>query len=158
MNPLLLVSSVASIVLLILIASEIVALVARKRKRRRGSIRRAPLLEARMRSALAGPREYHGDWFATHVIWRERGTTRMDITTAKPWQSISDFSRSLIVRHIWRALRTLVSGTVLVRVDPGTPDSMIWSAAETARFDDCGVIPRWVRTPITRTGTMVSWR
>jgi hypothetical protein len=129
-----------------------------KRRRQRARIappRRSPHLEKRMVAAFAGPRKTYGDVFAEFSIWRQAENTRMDVRTKGGWLLLNLFTRSLTVRHLWQMLETLVNGTVVVNVDYGTRDAMVWTEKQTDEFNDCGVLAPWV--PIKgRVGTLIS--
>jgi hypothetical protein len=108
-----------------------------------------------MVSAFEGPRKTYGDIFAEFSIWRQLDNTRMDVRTKGGWSLLNLFTRSLIVRHLWQTLEGLVSGTVLVNVDAGSKDAILWTEAQTAKFNDCGVLAPWV--PVKgRAGTLIS--
>lgn len=129
---------------------------AKRRKKRTGQApRRLPQLERRMADAFSGPRAIYGDCFAEFSIWRQAETTRMDVFTKQAWTALNIFTRSLIVRHLWRQLSAFAKNSVLVHVDPGTPNAMVWSAATTAQFDDKGVLEPWAPAR-GRVGTLLS--
>ena len=150
------------VILLVVIGLAIVVEIGRMRaiKHRRlraanAPPRRALHLEKRMLAAFAGPRKEYGDCFAEFSIWRQSDGTRMDVRTKDDWQLLNVFTRSLIVRHLWQTLAGFVKGTVLVRVDFGTPRQMLWNAAQTEHFDDKGVVPPWIAAK-GRAGTLIS--
>lgn len=149
-------------VMLIVVTLAIVIEVGRlrsvKRRRRQASSappRRLVHLEQRMKTAFEGPRESYGELFAEFSIWRRLGITRMDVRTRNEWRILNIFTRSLIVRHLWETLGSLVKGPASVNVDVGAPDAMIWTAAETERFNDCGVIAPWTKNA-GHVGTLIS--
>jgi hypothetical protein len=142
------------------IAIEVYRLAAAKRRKRRaaaGPIRRSPHLERRMAEAFRGPREAYGDVFEGFSVMRQADMTQMDVSTKGPWQSLNLFTRSLIVRHLWRSLERLARNTVTVRVDPGAPGSMTWTAKQTAEFNDGGKMEPWAPAR-GRAGTLISGR
>ena len=141
------------------IVIEVSRMNAKKRKRKRASAappRRSPHLEKRMVAAFAGPRQTYGDCFAEFSVWRQLDNTRMDVRTRDAWQVLNAFTRSLIVRHLWQTLEGFVHGTVLVSVDSGSPDAILWTAEQTAAFNDCGVVAPWLPTKGGRVGTLMS--
>jgi hypothetical protein len=130
---------------------------ARRRRLKRTTTppRRVPHLERRMLDAFSGPRATYGDCFARYSIWRQPESTRMDVSTQGPWAALNLFTRSLIVRHLWRTLEKLSQNTVTVHVDAGQPGAMLWTAASTAAFDDGGKLEPWA--PVSgRAGTLMS--
>jgi hypothetical protein len=134
----------------------------RTKKRRRRALLTAPPkrsvhLERQMLKAFAGPRENYGDCFAEFTIVRQPDTTRMNVTTRGAWQFLGVFTRRLIIRHLWTSLRALAKGHVLVCVDLGAPDAVIWTSKETEEFNDCGVVAPWVAAK-GRAGTLISGR
>jgi len=140
------------------IAIEVYRLRTTKRRKRRasqGPPRRLPQLEARMANAISGPRAIYGDCFAEFSIWRQSETTRMDVSTKSAWSALNLFTRSLIVRHLWRQLAGFAKNTAMVHVDPGTPNAIVWSALSTAQFDDKGIKEPWARAK-GRVGTLLS--
>jgi len=104
--------------------------------------RRDPLLEERIRSAFDGPREKHGGIFVTYAIWRRGHETRMELFAADPFTQLNEFTRCLIVRHLWRALEALVDGAVVVVDSP----PQRWSKSVDEKFNDHGIDP-WRSTP-----------
>ena len=141
----LLVASVAALAIILIVAIEITRL----RKSRAVSItkrtipRRQPQLEDRVRSAFAGPREKHGDIFVSFAIWRRDQETRMELFAADPFAQLNEFTRCLIVRHLWRGLEQFVEGSVVVVDSP--PHT--WSAAIDDKFHDHGIDP-WRLVPL----------
>lgn len=147
---------------LIVVAIAIVVEVGRKRadakKRRRAANappQRRPHLERQMLAAFEGPRKTYGEIFGSFSVWRQYETTRMEISTGAPWLGLNTFTRSLIVRHLWRMLETFAKTTAVVYVDTGAPGAMVWTAASTAAFDDCGVAEPWAPAK-GRAGTLIS--
>ena len=69
-----------------------------------------------------GPREQFGDIFVNYMVWRRETETRLELFAGDPWLRLNEFTRSLVVRHLWRR-RALVQGSVVI-VD--TP-SQQWS-------------------------------
>jgi hypothetical protein len=142
MIPVYLVSAVL-LALTLMIVIEVVRLRADSRpKVRRPYPRRQIVLEDRIRSAFDGPRAQHGDIFVSYMIWRRETETRLELFSADPWLRLNEFTRSLVVRHLWRALEAFAQGSVVI-VD--TP-SQQWSKTIDAAFDDNGVDP-WGSPP-----------
>jgi len=127
----------------------------RKRRASQSAPRRLPQLEQRMADAFSGPRAIYGDCFAEFSIWRQSETTRMDVSTKTAWSALNLFTRSLIVRHLWRQLAAFAKNTVMVHVDPGTPHAIVWSALSTQQFDDKGIKEPWAPAK-GRVGTLLS--
>jgi hypothetical protein len=104
--------------------------------------RRQPLLEDRIRSAFDGPREKHGDIFVSYAIWKRDQETRLELFASDPFAQLNEFTRCLIVRHLWRALEALAEGSVVVVDAP----HQTWSKAIDASFNDRGIDP-WRLAP-----------
>jgi hypothetical protein len=83
------------------------------------------------------------------MVWRRETETRLELFAGDPWLVLNEFTRSLVVRHLWRALETLVQGSVVI-VD--TP-SQQWSKTIDAAFDDRGVDP-WGPRPTFESGRL----
>lgn len=127
-----------------------------KRKRKRAAIAppvRRPQLERRMVEAFSGPRRSFGECFTEFSVWRQFDITRMDVKTNDTWSALNTFTRSLVVRHLWRALQRLAHGQVVVSVDAGGPREVMWTA-DTA-FNDHGVAEPWAPAK-GRAGTLIS--
>jgi hypothetical protein len=141
MIPLSIVSA-AILALVVLIAVEVVRLraasrIERRKKTRHRHPRRQPLLEDRLRAAFEAPRAEYGEIFVSYTIWRRENETRLELFASDLWQTLNGFTRSLVVRHLWRALETLVHGSVVIVDSP----AQRWSKAIDERFDDQGVDP-----------------
>jgi hypothetical protein len=153
MVPLVLASAVL-FALVVMIAVEVLRLRAGARRpkvrHRHRHPRRQEVLEDRIRGAFDGPRELYGDIFVNYMIWRRETETRLELFAGAPWLLLNEFTRSLVVRHLWRALEALVQGSVVI-VD--TP-SQQWSKAIDARFDDRGVDPWNPRPPTFEQGRL----
>ncbi len=130
----------ALVVLLLMIGIEIAVLRGRKRKARRTihrHARRQPLLEERMHDALDEPQTQYGEIFTSFTVWKRDQETRMELFTGPPWMQLNEFTRSIVVRHIWRALEKLAKGSVVAIDSP----PMEWSAQTDQAFDDRGIDP-----------------
>jgi hypothetical protein len=103
--------------------------------------RREPELEDRIRDAFDGPREKHGDIFVSYAIWKRGQETRMELFANDPFAQLNEFTRCLIVRHLWRALEALAEDSVVVVDAP----SQKWSKGVDERFHDHGIDP-WRRS------------
>jgi hypothetical protein len=102
--------------------------------------RRQPLLEERIRTAFDGPREKHGDIFVSYAIWKRDHETRMELFAADPFAKLNEFTRCLIVRHLWRSLEELSTGAVVVVDSP----PQVWTRTVNDGFRDHGIDP-WQR-------------
>ena len=134
------VAAIALAVLLVMIAIEIAVIRSRKRPAKRyvhRHARRQPLLEDRMRSALDEPQAQYGEVFTSYMIWKRDQETRMELFSGDPWLQLNEFTRSIVVSHVWRALEKLAKGSVVVIDSP--PQE--WSAQIDKTFDDCGIDP-----------------
>jgi hypothetical protein len=131
---------VALVVILLMIGIEIAIMRARKRPAKRyvhRHARRQPLLEDRMRSALDEPQAQYGEVFTSFMIWKRDQETRMELFSGDPWLQLNEFTRAIVVRHVWRALEKLAKGSVVVIDRP--PQE--WSAQIDKGFDDRGIDP-----------------
>ena len=149
MTPL--IAAIALAALLLMIGIELAVIRSRKRPQKRyvhRHARRQPLLEDRMRSALDEPQAQYGEVFTSYMIWKRDQETRMELFTGDPWLQLNEFTRSIVVRHIWRALEKLAKGSVVVIDQP--PQE--WSAQTDKAFDDRGIDPWGEKIPPPETG------
>ena len=105
--------------------------------------RRMPIAEERLREAFEGPRKDYGEIFVSYEIWRRENVTRLEIVAADRFSHLNEFTRSLIVRHVWRALEKLVAGAVVVVDRPAQQ----WTKEIDVRFKDRGIDP-WRATQL----------
>ena len=143
--------SAALLALVIMIVIEVLRLRAGSRMKTRVPQRvprRQPILEDRIRSAFEGPRAQYGEIFVNYTIWRRDNETRLELFSGDPWLRLDLFTRSLVVRHLWRALEALAQGTVVVVDAPAQQ----WSKEIDAKFNDTGVDPWGPRTPTLGSG------
>jgi hypothetical protein len=144
MIPVLLVSA-ALLALAMMIVIEVLRMQHEKRRKPKMRLRRPrrqPLLEDRIRDAFIGPRQHHGDIFVSYMIWRRENETRLELFAGESWLKLNSFTRSIVVRHLWRALEQLVQGSVVIVDMP--PQQ--WSQKIDAKFEDHGVDP-WAQAP-----------
>jgi hypothetical protein len=113
------------------------------RKTPRSTARRQPQLEDAIRAAFDGPAETHGQLFLSYSVWKRDHETRLELLAADPFARLNEFTRCLIVRHLWRALESLTSG-VVVTVDH--PPQM-WTQSTDVTFHDHGIDP-WRLPPV----------
>lgn len=99
--------------------------------------RRLTIAEERIREAFEGPRKDYGEIFVSYEIWRRANGTQLEIVAADRFSHLNDFTRSLIVRHVWRALEKLVNGAVVVVDRPAQQ----WTKEVDVRFKDRGIDP-----------------
>jgi hypothetical protein len=99
--------------------------------------RRQPVVEDRIREAFEAPRAQFGEIFVSYMVWRRENETRLELFSGAPWQKLNEFTRSLVVRHLWRTLEALVQGSVVIVDQP----QQQWSKSIDAAFDDRGVDP-----------------
>ena len=104
--------------------------------------RRQPVLEDRIRGAFEGPRAQYGEIFVSYMVWRRESETRLELFSGAPWLKLNDFTRALVVRHLWRALEAFAQGSVVIVDAP----PQTWSQKTNAAFDDRGVDP-WSMRP-----------
>jgi hypothetical protein len=140
-------AAVAVLALALMIFVEVRRLRASKRTKlamRNRRPRRQPLLEDRVRPAFEGPRSQYGEIFVSYHVWKRENETRLELFSGPPWLKLNEFTRALIVRHLWRALESLVQGSVVVVDAP----PQTWSKRIDASFDDRGVDPWALARPI----------
>jgi hypothetical protein len=136
----------ALLALLLMIVIEVLRLYADKRtmtRVRRRRPRRQLVLEERIRSAFDEPRAAYGEIFVSYTIWRRDSETRLELFSGDPWLRLNEFTRSLVVRHLWRALEAFAQGAVVVVDAP----LQSWSKEINAKFDDKGEDPWGPRPP-----------
>lgn len=90
-----------------------------------------------MRDAFTGPVTQYGEIFVSYMVWKQARETRLELFSGDPWLRLNEFTRSIVVRHLWRALEGLAQGAVVI-VD--TPPQQ-WSKAIDASFDDREIDP-----------------
>lgn len=71
------------------------------------------------------------------MIWRREQETRLELYSGDPWLRLNEFTRSLVVRHLWRALEALAKGSVVIVDSPAQQ----WSKTIDDGFDDNGIDP-----------------
>lgn len=136
-------ASVALLGIVALIAVEVAVLRAKSRSRvRYRHHRRQPLLEDRLRAAFDPPQQQFGDIFVSYTVWKHDTEMRLELIAAPPWIKLNEFTRSLVVRHLWRALEKLAAGSVVIVDSPAQE----WSKAIDAKFVDEGTDP-WAELP-----------
>jgi hypothetical protein len=93
---------VALALLVVVIAALAVVAAIRLRNEAQARIRsqrkRAPDLEARIKTVLAGPRQKYGDIFTDYSVWKSERETRLELTATDQWGRLNDFTRCLVVR------------------------------------------------------------
>ncbi|MGA2394091.1 MAG: hypothetical protein ABSH03_12205 [Candidatus Lustribacter sp.] len=109
----------------------------------RSRARRQPHLEDAIRAAFDGPTSKHGEIFLSYSIWIREQETRLELLAGDPFGRLNEFTRCLIVRHLWRALESLVAGSVVMVDSP----PQTWSQSVDATFHDHGIDP-WRLPPI----------
>jgi hypothetical protein len=109
----------------------------------RSKARRQPHLEDAIRAAFDGPNEKHGQVFLSYSVWKREQETRLELLAADPFGRLNEFTRCLIVRHLWRALENLSAESVVMVDNP--PHT--WSQSVDATFHDHGIDP-WRLAPI----------
>lgn len=137
--------------LILMIIVELLRLYAGPGRRRAPLVRHArrlPLLEDRIREAFQGPVAQYGEIFTSYTIWRKDRETQLELFSGDPWLRLNEFTRSIVVRHLWRALERLASGSVvIVDVPPQR-----WTKQIDAAFDDQGLDP-WGSAPALGSAT-----
>jgi hypothetical protein len=110
----------------------------------RSKARRQPQLEDAIRAAFDGPNEKHGQIFLSYSVWKRDQETRLELLAGDPFGRLNEFTRCLIVRHLWRALESLTSGSVVMVDNP----PQTWSVSIDRTFHDHGIDP-WRLPPIS---------
>ncbi|MGA2394688.1 MAG: hypothetical protein ABSH03_15205 [Candidatus Lustribacter sp.] len=100
----------------------------------RSQRKRAPDLEARIKTVLAGPRQKYGDIFTDYAVWKSEQETRLELTATDQWGRLNEFTRCLVVRYLWRVLESLAGGAVVVVDQPAQE----WNVEVDAGFRDQG--------------------
>ena len=134
------IAGIAIAALALMIGIEIAVIRNRNKKKKKvvpRHPRRQPLLEDRMRAALEEPHAQYGEVFTSYMVWKRGQETRMELFTGPPWMNLNEFTRAIVVRHVWRALEKLAKGSVVIVDQP--PQQ--WSSSIDARFDDRGIDP-----------------
>jgi hypothetical protein len=91
-------------------------------------------LEARIKTVLSGPRQKYGEIFTEYSVWRSERETRLELVAGQPWKKLNEFTRSLIVRYLWRVLESLAGGAVVIVDEP----RQIWNEEVDSGFRDQG--------------------
>lgn len=100
----------------------------------RSQRKRAPDLEARIKTVLAGPKQKYGDIFTDYSVWKSERETRLELTATDQWGRLNEFTRCLVVRYLWRVLESLAGGAVVVVDQP--PQE--WNVEVDSGFRDQG--------------------
>jgi hypothetical protein len=114
------VTMIVSIVAVVLVLAAIVVAIVVMRmrgaaaERARTMRKRAPELEARIKTVLTGPRQKYGDIFTDYSVWKSDRETRLELTATPQWSRLNEFTRCLVVRYLWRVLESLAGGAVVV--------------------------------------------
>jgi hypothetical protein len=96
--------------------------------------KRAPDLEARIKTVLTGPRQKYGDIFTDYSVWKSERETRLELTATPQWARLNEFTRCLVVRYLWRVLESLSGGAVVVIDSPAQE----WNVEVDGSFRDQG--------------------
>src|SRR5580698_5306648 len=131
-----------TIVLLILLVAVIAVLAvlaflrlrAEAQERIRSQRKRAPDLEARIKTVLAGPTQKYDDIFTDYSVWKSEQETRLELTATDQWGRLNEFTRCLVVRYLWRVLESLAGGAVVIVDQPAQE----WNVEVDAGFRDQG--------------------
>jgi len=136
--------AVAAVILAGIFIAESIRLRAAEKVRAmpRSKARRQPQLEDAIRAAFDGPAEKHGQLFLSYSVWKRDQETRLELLAADPFGRLNEFTRSLIVRHLWRALEHVAAGSVVMVDNP----PQTWTVSIDRTFHDHGIDP-W-RLPI----------
>jgi hypothetical protein len=121
-------------VLIVLVTLAVLRLRAEERVRASTRRMRAPDLEARIKTVLAGPRQKYGDIFTDYSVWKSERETRLELTATDQWGRLNDFTRCLVVRYLWRVLESLAGGAVVLVDQPAQE----WNVDIDSGFRDQG--------------------
>ena len=105
-----------------------------------------PHLEDAIRTAFDEPSAKHGVIFDSYAVWKRESETRLELRANDLYGGLNEFTRSLIVRHLWRALERLAGGSVVIVDNP----PQMWSQSIDVAFHDHGIDP-W-RLPVPGLG------
>jgi hypothetical protein len=125
---------VAAVVLAALAVFAVVRWREEERARALTRRKRAPDLEARIKTVLAGPRQKYGDIFTDYSVWKSQRETRLELVATDQWGRLNEFTRCLVVRYLWRVLESLSGGAVVVVDSPAQE----WNVEVDAGFRDQG--------------------
>jgi hypothetical protein len=128
------VSIVAVAALIVLAILAVLRWRAEERARALTVRKRAPDLEARIKTVLAGPRHKYGDIFTDYSVWKSQRETVLELVAGDQWTRLNEFTRCLVVRYLWRVLESLAGGAVVVVDSP--PQE--WNVEVDAGFRDQG--------------------
>jgi hypothetical protein len=109
----------------------------------RSKARRQPQLEDAIRAAFDAPSEKHGQLFLSYSIWKRDQETRLELLAADPFGRLNEFTRCLVVRHLWRALEHVAAGSVVMVDSP----PQTWTVSIDRTFHDHGIDP-WRLVPV----------
>jgi hypothetical protein len=111
---------------------------------------RVPELEARIKTVLASPTQKYGEIFTSYAVWKVDRQTRLELNGTARWGNLNEFTRSLVVRYLWRVLESLSAGSVVVVDHP--PQE--WNDDVDSHFQDqgfdwrtFGLAPQFVEEP-----------
>ncbi len=121
-------------VVLALIGVAVYRYVRDERERKRRAPKRSYELEARIKTVLTGPRQKYGEIFTDYSVWKSETETRLELVAGAPWKRLNEFTRSLVVRYLWRVLESLAGGAVVVVDEP----SQTWNEEIDSGFRDQG--------------------
>ena len=105
-----------------------------ERERKLRAPKRSYELEARIKTVLTGPRQKYGEIFTDYSVWKSETETRLELVAGAPWKRLNEFTRSLVVRYLWRVLESLAGGAVVVVDEP----SQTWNEEIDSGFRDQG--------------------
>jgi hypothetical protein len=123
-----------AVALVVLVALAVLRMRSEERARALTRRKRAPDLEARIKTVLAGPSQKYGDIFTDYSVWKSERETRLELTATDQWGRLNEFTRCLVVRYLWRVLESLAGGAVVVVDQP--PQE--WNVEVDSGFRDQG--------------------
>jgi hypothetical protein len=123
-----------AVALIVLVALAMLRMRSEERARALTRRKRAPDLEARIKTVLAGPSQKYGDIFTDYSVWKSERETRLELTATDQWGRLNEFTRCLVVRYLWRVLESLAGGAVVVVDQP--PQE--WNVEVDSGFRDQG--------------------
>jgi hypothetical protein len=109
---------VGVVILALLVVLAVLRWRAEAQERIRSQRKRAPDLEARIKTVLTGPRQKYGDIFTGYSVWKSDRETRLELVASDQWARLNEFTRCLVVRYLWRVLESLAGGAVVVVDQP----------------------------------------
>ena len=141
---------VGGVIVVVLIGIVVYRMLSEERAAAKRAPQRSYELEARIKTVLGGPRAKYGEIFTDYSVWKSANETRLELVAGDPWKKLNEFTRSLIVRYLWRVLESLAGGAVVIVDEP----HQVWNEEVDSGFRDQGFDwktfghgPQFIRDP-----------